>query len=574
MKISFKTKSKVFVSIAILMFAFWESHVAKAQVQLVSEIKVTDEALYFDGVKDQSSTNKDVNTPYDYAYGQSINPHGDCIKTYKEYVFMTWWRGGKEDRHMMLTRYNTKTGSVKTIEFPHQHTGLTGKWWIGETHNTIAIGISPLNGSIHLAFDMHAYRNTGVFTNDYFRYSYSQNNVAEIADDEFTLDKFVKDPIDGDYRHCTMNGVRNPDNFSRMTYPAFFLNNDGELFLKMRRGSSYDGAMVFIKYDEAASKWGLFKNITALGAKSKGETHDWSIYGNLKFSAGKMRLGFQRRLRNGDDKYQYQNGVYYAYCDDPTGASQWKNHKGEPMTFPLVKAEEVLVMEPGDWVNTIEKDQVYIVGGFDFEVTERGDEHIVSQVKDKQYNVTKKLHTYRKAGGSEFTTVEYDAGSSLYVAGNDIYVIGLKNGRANIVKTKGGTSDFQLVYQHSAGLTFDKGVVHIDNGKLYYYLLKSGGSGAKRTTYLQVFDLNIDTSISQVDNKNSIKIYPVPAEDIINFEGVNVINASAYDLSGQLTKAYAIGHNQMNVSMLKSGVYVLKTEDINGVISTSSFVVE
>ncbi|MBB3696625.1 BNR-4 repeat-containing protein [Flammeovirga yaeyamensis] len=477
------------LSLCVLWFNITQS--VYAQVTLEKEVKITDKALYFDGVKNQNSTNDDPNSAYDYAYGNSINPHGDCIKTYKEYVFMTWYQGGKDNRHVMLTRYNTSTGSIKTIEFPHRHTGLSGKWWIGETHNTIAIGISPINGTIHLAYDMHAYSNSGNFVNDYFRYSYSEENVAELTDDEFTLDKFVKDPIDGDYRHCTMSGVRNASNFSKMTYPKFFLNTEGELFLCMRKGTSHDGAMMYIKYDDSENKWGLFEGVTALGAQSKGETHDWSIYGNMKFAGGKMRLGFQRRLRNGSDKFQYQNGVYYAYSDDPTGASLWKNYKGEPMTLPLVKAEEVLIFEPGDYVETTQQNMVHIVGGFDFEVTDRGDEHIVSQVKDKQFNVTKKLHTYRKAGDSEFTTVEYNAGSELYTSGNDIYVIGLKNGRVNIVKTQGGTSNFQEVYQHTTGPTFDKGIVHVSDGKLYYYLKENGGSGDQRTTYLQVFDLDI-----------------------------------------------------------------------------------
>lgn len=532
-KIHFQN-TKVFVFTSIMLLVFSVCQLANAQVSLMSEVKVTDEALYFDGTKNTSSTNNDVNTPYDYAYGRPINPHGDCIKTYKEFVFMTWYRGGKEDRHVMLTRYNTITGTMKTIEFPHRHTGFDGKWWIGETHNTIAIGICPRNGTIHMAYDMHAYGNGGAFVDDYFRYSYSVNNAAEVADEEFTLDKFVKDPIDGDYRHCTMNGVRNVGNFSRLSYPKFFLNSDGELFLTMRRGTSHDGGQVFIQYKDAESKWGLFKDVTAMGAKSKGETHDWSIYGNMKFCAGKMRLGFQRRLRNGTDKFIYQNGVYYAYCDDPTGASQWKNYKGEPMTLPLVKAGEVLIMEPGDYVQTTQKDMVHIVDGFDFEVTDRGDEHIVSKVTDKQNNVKKLLHTYRKVGASEFTTEEYSAGSELYAAGNDIYVIGLNGGRVNIVKTEGGTSNFKQIYQHTTGPTFDKGIVYISDGKLYYYLKEIAGTGAKRSTYLQVFDLAIDT---------------MPADTTRTLEFANVANNQEFEQGANLSIEANVGRAFTEVSL-------------------------
>ena len=230
----------------------------------------------------------------------------------------------------------------------------------------------------------------------------------------------------------------------------------------------------------------------------------------MKFFNGKIRIGFQQRLGNKSDKYIYQNGIYYAYTDDPSGKTQWKDYKGTEISnrtnqYFFYEPHRIKVAEPGDFVQTTQKDMVYIVGGFDWTVTDNEDIHIVSEVKDKQYNVTKKLHTYKSADATEFTTVEYNAGSELYAAGNDVYVIGLKNGRVNIVKTEGGTSNFQQVYQHSTGPVFDKGIVNVENGKLYYYLKEQGGSGAKRTTYLQVFDLDIDTTATDTSRYLSFK---------------------------------------------------------------------
>ncbi len=454
--------------------------------------------MYFNGERNQNSTNNGETTPHDYAYGRTLTPHGDCLKTYKNFVFMSWYRGGKSDRHVMLTRYNMETGSMKTIEFPHQHTGFKGKWWIGETHNTIAIAISPKNGTIHMVYDMHAYTNSGVFVNDYFRYSYSVENAAELPDEEFTLDKFVKDPVDGDYKHTTMDGVRNAPKYDRFTYPQFFLSDEGELFLTARDGTSHDGAQAFIKYDATAKKWGNFFYFNALGAASKGETHDWSIYGSMKYVDGKIRIGFQRRLRNGSDKYQYQNGVYYAYSDDPTGASKWKNHKGELITFPIVKAEEALVFEPGDLVETALKDNVHIVGGFNWTVTENGDVHIISKVTDKENNVTKNIHSYKPNGASEFIiSTDFSGAQSLYTSGNDVFVVGLNSsGRPFVDRTVGGTNNFIRVYEQTSGRQFNKGKVHISNGKLYYYLLetKPNNNDDVRTTYLQVIDLSIFSS--------------------------------------------------------------------------------
>ncbi len=493
--------------------------------------------MYFNGVKNQGSTNSSGSTAYDYAYGPALSPHRDCVKTYKQYVFMTWYRGGKLDRHVMLTRYNLETGTMKTIEFPHQHTGFNGKWWIGETHNTIAIGISPINGTVHMVYDMHAYTNNGAFVNDYFRYTFSRPNVAELSDEEFTLDKFELDPLDGDYKHCTMDGVRDLAHYDRFTYPQFFLNNDGELFLTARDGTSHDGAQAFIKYNANETKWGRFTHFNALGAGSKGETNNWSIYGSIKYTNGKIRAGFQRRLNTGSDKYQFQNGVYYAYSDDPTGASQWKNHKGEDMILPLVKAEEVLVFEPGDLVETTERNKVHIVSGFDWTVTDNEDVHIISRVKDNENNVTRFIHSYKPNGASDFiVSTDFSGAQALYTSGEYVYVIGLNSsGRPLVQRAEGGTNLFTKVYEQTSGRRFSKGQVHISDGKLYYYLLENNpenNNTTTRTTYLQVIDLSVE------DGPKPFAVNMVTPTDSQSFnEGDNVqLYAIASADEGEITK--------------------------------------
>ena len=521
---------------ALLFTLLFITSLADAQVTLEKEIKITDLAMYFNGARNQNSTNSNPNTPHDYAYGRTLTPHGDCIKTYKQYVFMSWYRGGKTDRHVMLTRYNTETGSMQTIEFPHQHTGFKGKWWIGETHNTIAVGISPINGTVHMVYDMHAYTNSGAFANDYFRYSYSVDNAADLPDNEFTLDKFVKDPLDGDYRHTTMDGKRDAPHYDRFTYPQFFLNDRGELFLTARDGTSHDGAQAFIKYEASANKWGRFKYLNALGAQSKGESHNWSIYGSIKYANGKIRAGFQRRLNTGSDKFQYQNGVYYAYSDDPTGASQWKNHKAEDMTFPLVKAQEVLVYEPGDYVATTQQNQVHIVSGFDWTVTDNGDVHIISRVRDKQNNVTKNIHSYKPNGTSEFIiSTNFRGADNLYTSGKNVYIIGLNSsGRPFVEKTEGGTNQFTKVYEQTSGRSFRKGEVYISEGKLYYYLLENNAStGDTQPTYLQVIDLNI------VDEPKTFGVNLVTPTDNQSFnkgENVQLFATATADEGNEITK--------------------------------------
>jgi len=471
-------------------------NIINTQVVLENEIKITDFGLHFNGSKvGNSSADNGSTTTYDYVFGRNISAHGDCIKTYGDYVFMTWYRGGKTDRHVMLTRYNTVTGSMATIEFPHTHNGFQNRWWLGESHNTIAIGISPINGTIHLLYDMHAYSasrpSDRSLANDYFRYSYSLANVASLPDSEFTLDKFVQNNSGG-YKHLRLTGNIAQNEFIALTYPNFFLNDAGDLFMWMREGGNNNGMYKFSRYDAATATWSNFIDFNALNARSRPDiTFNWGLYGDIKYVNGKMRIGFQRRSQNNNDKYQFQNGVYYAYSDDQSGATEWKNHRGQDFSTPLYDADFIKVMEPGDFVETTQTNQVYIVQGFDWTVTENDDVHIISRVRDDQFGVTKNLHTYKPAGATEFITSEdFSGASSIYTSGNDVFIIGLSGGRVFVEKTEGGTNNFTRVYQGTSGRTFDHGRVYVDNGKLYYYLMENA-SGSAQPLYLQIIDLDI-----------------------------------------------------------------------------------
>ncbi|GAA4958008.1 BNR-4 repeat-containing protein [Algibacter aquimarinus] len=510
MKKKYAQKKSLFSYLLMAVMLVFTS-VSDAQVVLEKEVKITDLGLHFDGSKVSSGTsNSGDNAPYDYFFGRNISAHGDAIKTYGNYVFMTWYRGGKNDRHVMLTRYNTITGTMATIEFPHRHTGYQNQYWIGESHNTIAVGVSPLDGTIHLLYDMHAYSasrpSNGSLANDYFRYSYSVKNAASLSDADFTLDKFVKNS-NGDYKHLRMPGTAAQSEFVSLTYPRFFQNDGGEIFMLMREGGNNNGMFKFIKYDANTGEWGNFTDFNRLNARSQpGIDFNWGLYGDMKYVNGKFRLGFQRRSQNNDDKFLYQNGVYYAYSDDQTAATGWKNHKGESFSLPLLDADFIKVMEPGDYVATTQPNQVYIVGGFDWTVTANEDVHIISRVRDSENNVTKNLHTYRPSGATDFITSEdFSGGSAIYTSGDSVFLIGLNSsGRVFVEKAVGGTNNFTNVYEATSGRTFDHGVVHIENGKVYYYLMEDK-SGNSQPLYLQIIDLDIVPADPTLPNNFTIQ---------------------------------------------------------------------
>lgn len=82
-----------------------------------------------------------------------------------------------------------------------------------------------------------------------------------------------------------------------------------------------------------------------------------------------------------------------------------------------------------------------------------------------------------------------------------------------------------------------------------------------------------NTGINKITSDNRIQIYPVPAKQCIHLEGADIRQASIFSLSGSLIKKLSVAHNQVDVSMLESGMYILQAEE-KGVVSIGRFVVQ
>jgi hypothetical protein len=124
-------------------------------------------------------------------------------------------------------------------------------------------------------------------------------------------------------------------------------------------------------------------------------------------------------------------------------------------------------------------------------VTERGDIHFMINNVRGANNQRVNVHTYKKASDSVFTTTtSFPGGDEFRSIGNDIYLIGLSNGRPFIRKAEGGTNDWTLLYQATSGKSFRHGNVLARDGKVYYYLMENK-SGNAQPIYLQVYDLGI-----------------------------------------------------------------------------------
>jgi hypothetical protein len=558
-------KQAIYLWIYLVLFA----PAAFAEITFLSEYKVSDIGLFFDGSQVGVSAPNNNTSVYDFRFGSRISPHGDCIAKVGDFIFTTWYKGGKLERNVMLSRYNMQTKVLKTIEFPHRHTGFRNQWWIGESHNTIAVGISPKDGVIHLLYDMHSYDNSmenGAFKNDYFRYSYSQKNAATVPDADFTLALFVKDN-QGDYTHVSFNGTADPAQFQDLTYPYFFLNDENDLLMHMRVGGNDNGGYVFSKYNATTGKWDRMTQFNPLNATSHGESYNWGLYGRMKYLNGKLRVGFQRRSSNKNDKYLYQNGIYYAYSDDQSGKSQWKDHEGNGFAIPLANADRIKIFEPGNLVTATGKDEVRIVDGFDYTVTVRGDVHFISKVKDSKNNVTKYAHTYKPADSFRFiNTTNFAGGTQIYTAGNNIYLIDIKNGRPFIQKADGGKNNFTTIYEPDSGKVFRHGVPYIQDGILYYYMMENK-TGAAQPMYVHIIDLGVGGL--NTENKPPVVALTSPANNATFTLGDTItISANASDEDGTIEKVnfrvnssfYSQAKNAPHTATFtpeESGTYVL-----------------
>ena len=108
----------------------------------------------------------------------------------------------------------------------------------------------------------------------------------------------------------------------------------------------------------------------------------------------------------------------------------------------------------------------------------------------------------------------------------------------------------------------------------------SQGTSTSRFDQVEAFDLPADITLPCAElsvesfNANSIKVYPNPANDIVNIDGISGrignANLKIYDLNGRLLTNQPLDFNQqqqIDVSQYQSGVYLLKIENTSVNIS-------
>ena len=463
----------------------------KLSATLKSATKVTADGeggLFFAG-------EKNIN----YRFGQRITPHGDCVDVINGYAFVTWYKGGMDKRNLMLSRKNLNIENSPwiTIEFPHQHVGQGGELLNetgirGDSHNTAAIGISTIDNTIHIIYDLHAYRKS-LLPNHFFNYSVSKKDMAFVPDNEFTLEIF----------NAKRTYLKSGQNYERLTYPMIHRADDGSLIARYRMGGSGNGDILLAHYDgnSWSNNWIYHEGTLDIPNRN-------NMYGGERFLNGKFYSGFSIRYSTNNDAstsngYMLNSGLYYAYTNGipKNNSVPWFNVNDNQISLPIKNnidptKDPVQIGQPGDDFGTAS--QPRSSNDPAWTVTENGAIHFVTRVD----NIN--VHYYKKANDANFSK---NAGGlipnpstrgELYSYKNHVFMVELIGGKVNIKTTLEGENNWQIIYTGQEATSYQHFDAFVENDKLYVYLMENTGNntvgvGDKRPLYFQEFTLSETT---------------------------------------------------------------------------------
>lgn len=392
-----------------------------AQVTFLENSKVTDKAFYFWKADD----------PRPFLYGQSINPHGNCMKVSNGYVFYTWYRGGWEDRALMISRKKIGEGDWVHVELPAKLSLIGGGR--GDTHLTTNVGVSPIDGTVHLMFDHH---------NEDLNYIRSKKNIAYASDADFTAANFLPQQ---DY---LIPGKK----VTGVTYPDLFNNDKGEMYFERRLGSAVGGDIIMTYYN--GNTWSPEKTIIrGRGAQvTQGERH--FAYGTAYFLNGKFYYSYSPRWA--ESPTEANEGVNLMELGERMD-DKATTFDGKSYDLPVTNHTPFRIADPRSETSTWGW-----AGGPQLAISPKNDIYMyVTPRGAKPFNYLK------KAGESEFKE-ERDKGSLGIFYGKRMYKFSVSGGNFIVRSALAGTYDWREDFRKSIGVSVKKSITIMNDGVIAF----------------------------------------------------------------------------------------------------------
>ena len=402
--------------LALFLIANFFPEESIAQVTFLESSKVTDEALYFWKADD----------PKPFHYGQSINPHGNCMKVSNGFVFYTWYRGGWADRTLMISRKKIGEGNWVHVALPAKMSLVSGK---GDTHLTTNVGVCSIDGTVHLMFDHH---------NEDLNYIRSKKNIAYGPDSDFTAANFLPQQ---DY---LIAGKK----VTSVTYPDLFNNDKGEMYFERRLGSAVGGDIVMTYYD--GNNWSPETTIIrGRGASvSQGERH--FAYGSAHFINGKFYYAYSPRWA--ESPTTLNEGVHLMELGERMN-DKATTVDGKSFDLPITDHAPFLIADPRSV-----PDKAGWAGGPQVAISPKNDIYMYQKPKN-----TNAYNYLKKDGETEFKE-DRNKGSLGIFYGNRMYKFNISGGNFIVTSALAGTYEWREDFRRSIGLSVKKSLTIMNDG--------------------------------------------------------------------------------------------------------------
>lgn len=402
--------------LVLFLFAYLFSNATSAQVTFLENSKITDKALYFWKPDD----------PKPFHYGQSINPHGNCMKVSNGFVFFTWYRGGWADRTLMISRKKIGEGSWVHVALPAKMSLVGGK---GDTHLTTNVGISSIDGTVHLMFDHH---------NEDLNYIRSKKNIAYGPDSEFTAANFLPQ------QNYLIPGKK----VTGVTYPDLFNNDKGEMYFERRLGSAVGGDIIMTYYN--GDTWSPETTIIkGRGSEvSQGERN--FAYGSAHFINGKFYYAYSPRWA--ESPTRLNEGVYLMELGERMN-DKATTVDGRSYNLPIIDHAPFLIADPRSV-----PDNAGWAGGPQVAISPKNDIYMYQKPKG-----TSNYNYLKKANEEEFV-VDRNKGSLGIFYGKRMYKFNISNGNFIVTSALAGTYNWREDFRRSIGLSVKKSITIMNDG--------------------------------------------------------------------------------------------------------------
>ncbi len=248
----------------------------------------------------------------------------DKIVTFGDYQYTVYW---DEDRVFVLARRDLRDDAVQTIRLRQF------KLSSDDTHRNTCLGVSAKDGRLHLSWDHH---------NNPLNYTRSvagflTNPPPRISEEDIEPRQSI---------------TADSTSTSRVTYPLFLHDANGQLFLFFRLGVSGDGENLLFRYDSATGTWARVGRVFSgrgTYAPWQGDKSRNAYFHDVVFDA-RNRLHVTWVYREAGSTWASNHDLHYAYSDD--GGKTWCNNAGQRIG-DMAADDPIELADPGIVVREI-----------------------------------------------------------------------------------------------------------------------------------------------------------------------------------------------------------------------------